>query len=331
MIPWFTESVRNKVLLVAGGGLLTAVIAYSVERWVEDDPTRAALETALQALVVIVVGTVITAVLDQRASARAAALEEQRRAAARSQLLERLGPNLKLAGTAWIHMPGLSAPPNDDTSVSAGLDKLEEGAQELGELELALKNLRETSMGDDVGSTVVWLTQVHYLGSRYWAEGKRPIRVRHLIGIRNALQAELADADDTLRAQFAGFASALDLAEAGKLKTDAVAQERLVVASVGEPIGASAVARENPAFVRLLQSISETGPSDSVLHVTIAADVLHRRATEILDDPPEWWGRAVYGTLNRCLGAMEHEVANVRIAVLRLTELVRELRARAGA
>lgn len=321
MVPWFTESVRNKALLVLSGGLLTAVIAYFVERWVMDDPASAGLRAGLDALVVLFVGTLIAAALDHRA----ATLQKQRRAAVRSQLLDLLAPNLKLAATGWVHRRGLSAPEDEDLSVDAGLEALRGKAQELGVAERRLKELHESN---ELVLSVPWLTSVRSVGTLYWFEGARPSRIRHLLGIRNALQAELHDADDRLRAQFAAFASDLDLADAARLKTDAVVQQELGVASVGTPLDVPSKAREDADAARLLQSVSATAPGDSVLHLVIVADVLERRAHDLRG--VSGWTTPFEG-MNRCVGALEHEVANVQATLLQLAEFVAVLRRQPGA
>ena len=323
MAPWFTESVKNKVLLVAGGGVMAAIIAYCVERWVTDEAARAALKAGLDALVVIVVGTLITAVLDHRANQRAAEVQRQRRAAVRAQLLHRLGPSLRLAATGWVHRPGLSAPQADDASVTAGLESLDAAGLKLAAVELEIKQTHELEAVDaSIEMTAAWLGRIHGFGSMYWFEGGRPIRFRHLIGIRDALQAELGDASESLRAQFAAFSSALDLAEAAVLKTDAVVQEQLIVATVGETSYGWSKTRENADVARLLGSVAAAAPDDSVLHLTIVADVLGRRALELRAHPPDGWTTTVYGTVNRCIGALEHEAANAQLVLTRLTELV---------
>jgi hypothetical protein len=184
--------------------------------------------------------------------------------------------------------------------------------------------LHESPPSDESAlSTILWLDDVHDVVGSYWAEGSSAIRFRHLMAVRRALPTELSDAEESLRAAFAGFASSLDLAEAAKLKTDLVARERLVVAAVGEPLRASAMARENPHVASALRSVAELGPGEAVLHMLVVADVFARSGVELRHDPPpESWAMAAHGTLNRCLGALEHEVANVRVTLLRLAELI---------
>lgn len=120
MAYWLTPSVRNRILLAGVAGLLTAAGAYAVARWLKDDAAKAAANAALNALVVIVVGTVVAAVVDHRASRRAAQFQRSHRAAVRAQLLSRLGSNLKLAATGWVHRPGISRPDGEDLSLDAG-------------------------------------------------------------------------------------------------------------------------------------------------------------------------------------------------------------------
>lgn len=341
MPSWFTDSVRYKVLAAALAGAAAVVIAYSVERWVRDDAYAAAFRAGLDAVVVIVVGIVVTGVLDRRSTERAAQAQRRRRAAGRVLALSRYGSDLNLAAWGWVSRPerdeqdpwgggdGSDRPGPDDRSVSAGVDLLKGMARELGDetrlnLGAVEKELKELHEGSPE-LLLLWLQGVHRLGTLYWFEGGRVSRLQHLAGLRNALQGEFGDANDSLRTPFTAFARALAHTEAAKLKTDAVVQERLVVASVGEPLGSSAMAREQPDVVRLLGSVSETGPSDSVLHLTIVADVLARRAVELMHDLPEAWETAVHGTLNRCVGALEGEVAHVQVLLLRLVDLIEAL------
>jgi hypothetical protein len=291
MPSWFTDSVRYKVLAAALAGAAAVVIAYSVERWVRDDAAGAAFRAGLDALVVIVVGVVITGVLDRRSAERAAQAQRRRRAAGRVLALAQFGSDLNLAAWGWVSRPepdekdpwgggdGSDRPGPEDRPVSAGVDRLKGMARELGDAEKRLNlgavenELKELHEGPPE-LLLLWLQGVHRLGTLYWFEGGRVSRLQQLAGLRNALQGEFGDADDSVRTQFIAFARALALTEAAKLKSDAVVQERLVVASVGEPLGSSAMAREQSDVVRLLGSVSETGPSDSVLHLTIVADVL---------------------------------------------------------
>ena len=329
MTPWFTESVRNKVLVVAGAGLLTAGIGYGVERLVTDDAWKAAFNAGLAALVVILVGTVIAAYLDHQATERAAELERRRRALVRSKLLEQLGPNLTLAATGWVHRPGASAPDDEDLSVQAGLKALVDETTRLRQLELELKDVHERVVTE---STIQFITDTWRLAYQYWFEGARPSRFRHLAGIRDVLQGEMSDADDGLRAHFAAFAVALELAEAAKLKTDAVVQERLVVAPFGRvPPEGSSLAEKSAEVARELRLLGESRPDDAVLHLTIAADMFMREALASSGKVPDGWEGAVESSLNRCVGAVEHEVANVHVTLSRLAALVSALQEDGGA
>jgi hypothetical protein len=140
--------VRNKVAAVAVAGLVAAAGAYGAERWLNDDAAEAAVSAALDAFVVIVVGIMITAALDHRAAERRGALERRRRAAVRSQLLDRLGPNLNLAASGWVHRPGLSAPGDEDLSAEAGRDAIGTAAEALESIEQRLKQIaREPALG----------------------------------------------------------------------------------------------------------------------------------------------------------------------------------------
>jgi hypothetical protein len=44
-----------------------------------------------------------------------------------------------------------------------------------------------------------------------------------------------------------------------------------------------------------------------------------------MHDLPEGWETAVHGTLNRCVGALEGEVAHVQVLLLRLVDLIEAL------
>ncbi len=320
MTSWFTESVRYKVLVVAAAGLLTAGIGYGVERSVGDDAWKAAFNAGLDALVVILVGTVIAAYLDHQATERAAELERLRRALVRSKLLEQLGPNLSLAATGWVHRPGESAPEDEDLSVQAGLKALKDETTRLRQLELDLKHVHERVVKQ---STIQFITDTWTLAYQYWLEGARPIRFRHLVGIRQVLQGEMSDADDDLRGRFAAFAVALELAEAAKLKTDGVVQENLVAAAFGRtPSVGSSLAEKSVDVARDVRLLGESRPEDAVLHLTIAADMFLRAALDSSGKVPDGWEDAVVGSLNRCVGAVEHEVANVHVTLSRLAALV---------
>lgn len=82
------------------------------------------------------------------------------------------------------------------------------------------------------------------------------------------------------------------------------------------------MARTQPDFASVLAAIP---PADSVLHLTIVADALRRRTIEMGEDAPSTWQGAV-ASLNRCVGALEHEVANIGLTIVRLIELIDVLR-----
>jgi hypothetical protein len=184
----------------------------------------------------------------------------------------------------------------------------------------------------------VWLYchDVASLAWRYWFEGGRPSRFAHLIGLRRFLETEVLDADDEVRARFTAFASALDLADAARHKTDAVIQEHLVMSVVrlGSFITLPRVrGDETNATLRSIADIAQG--TDSVLHLTAAAAALKetyklQRSRDFPQGSSDTFTQDVLIALNRCVGALVHEVANARMTLLELSEFVVLLEQEAG-
>jgi len=322
-------------------GLLSALGNFYSAKWFQD-PLKSGLDAAFDAAILIVIGIGIAAFLDHRAAER----EHLFRARARAEQLARLGPGLKLAANGWVHRPGHSAPEGEDFSVAAGLKELESRGKDLEQIELALREQHEQRVPvQDLESATeervfmgLYCQKVSKLSYQYWFEGGRASRFAHLSGLRRFLEAEVVDADEDVRARFTAFASALDLAEAARHKTDAVVQERLVMSAVGleDSMWLDYVHHggETETGVR---SVAHTAQgTDSVLHLSFAAATLGEQGLKPLresDDrqhePSDTFTHDVLVALNRCIGALEHEVANVRIVLLRLSEFVGALEQKA--
>jgi hypothetical protein len=304
--------VRNRLAVAAVAGLLSVIGRFFSADLLED-PWKSGVDAAFEAIVVIVVGVGVAAVLERRVAQR----EARHRAAARIRLLERLGPNLKLAANGWVHLLGSE----EDTSVPAGIEALREACGTLTQIERELGELQDGTL--DEPSMKLFLSKVWASASRYWFEGAPRIRIHYLIGVRAALQSEVADASELVREQFVQFAGALDLADGAALKTAKVVQENLVAGELGTPIDRRWT-HKSPEASESLRSVAElaAGAMDPVLQVVIVADVLKRAAPA---DPSEDWRRDVRGTLGRCVGALKIETANVRNALELLLELVERL------
>jgi hypothetical protein len=115
------RGIRNQLLIAALAGLVTVIGKFCSAAFLQD-PLRAAVDAALDALILIVIGIGIAAVLDRRAAQRS----RLQRARSRTEQLARLGPNLKLAANGWVHRPDHLAPEDEDYSIAAGLKELGE-------------------------------------------------------------------------------------------------------------------------------------------------------------------------------------------------------------
>lgn len=323
------RGVRERLVVAALTAVVSVILKFLVAVAAWEDPWKTGANTLIDALTLIVIGIVVASYLDQRATER----ERRKRARARAARLDQLGPSLKLAASGWVHRPGHSAPEDEDFSVPAGLAAIEEESQRLEKIELRMKKTHEERL-----STTFYCMQVAYLAFHYWFEGGRPSRFSHLTGLRQSLEAEVVDAGDDVRRCFNLFAGALDLTEASRHKTNAVIQERLVAGLVAprHPTAIHGYGDETHAVIRSIADVAQ--PMDSVLHLVLAAGALRDRAEKLqaTSEGPKQGASAasieddVYGMLNRCIKAVEHEVANVRITLLRLSQFVVALEQEAG-
>jgi hypothetical protein len=310
--------IARRFLLAGVAGLASAVGAYFSAKHL-DEEWQAAADALLQAAVVVVVGIGIAAVLDRRAALR----EARQRSAARKARLDRIAAAIELAGTGWVNMPRDPAAQGSAASVPSGIDAINEQCETLAKIARQLREAREASRPGDETAAGILLIETWSASSSYWFEGARRLRFRYLAGLREVLQAEHGS-DDALRERYVAFASALDLAEAAAGKTDAVVEARLVATLVGATNDLAPYRPLSPDVAAPVGAVAQVaaGAIDPVLHLALASDALTRA---IPAEPFERWAADVLKAVDRCVGALVHEVTNVQLALIQLRELVGEL------
>jgi hypothetical protein len=297
-------------------GVPSIVGAYVIARELED-PDKAGANAALELLVLVIVGVFLTRVVDERAAEH----ERQRRAQTRRRLVGMLGPNLIQAADGWIHRPAESARGRED--LDAGIARLEDAVGQLQATENRLGAQREHTREDDPTRSA-YLTHVWGSVAEYWNEGVRPARLRHLVSLHDLLEPLIPD-DGGLREGFVDFGGNLARADGARLSTDNLITQHLVgelsgglPSSLKTPLG--------PEISEILQSVAaDAGSRDAVYQLSLAANRLMKRS--LAGGLTERWGAEVDTTLQRPIGALEQEVANVRLSLDALARLALALKA----